>query len=46
LNDPLLLAIDAGTGSCRAVLFDLDGRRLGSGSALAIIDPEKVRPRA
>ena len=23
--EPLLLAIDAGTGSCRAVLFDTDG---------------------
>ena len=25
MSDELLLAIDAGTGSCRAVLFDLDG---------------------
>jgi len=28
LNDPLLLAIDVGTGSCRAVLFDLDGTQV------------------
>jgi autoinducer-2 kinase len=25
---PLLLAVDAGTGSCRAVLFDADGRQV------------------
>lgn len=28
MNDLLLLAIDAGTGSCRAVLFDLDGTQV------------------
>jgi autoinducer 2 (AI-2) kinase len=31
MSDELLLAIDAGTGSCRAVLFDLEGRQLGLG---------------
>jgi autoinducer 2 (AI-2) kinase len=30
-SQPLLLAIDAGTGSCRAVLFDADGGRVGLG---------------
>ena len=29
MSDELLLAIDAGTGSCRAVVFDLDGRQIG-----------------
>lgn len=28
MSDELLLAIDAGTGSCRAVLFDLDGTQV------------------
>jgi autoinducer-2 kinase len=28
---PLLLAVDAGTGSCRAVLFDLDGNQVAIG---------------
>ena len=28
---PLLLAIDAGTGSCRAVLFDVEGRQAAMG---------------
>ena len=28
---PLLLAIDAGTGSCRAVLFDLEGKQVAIG---------------
>jgi autoinducer 2 (AI-2) kinase len=30
-TDPLLLAIDAGTGSCRAVLFDVDGHQVALG---------------
>jgi autoinducer 2 (AI-2) kinase len=30
-SEPLLLAIDAGTGSCRAVLFDLEGRQVAIG---------------
>ena len=29
MSEPLLLALDAGTGSCRAVLFGLDGRQAG-----------------
>ncbi|MFI5282511.1 MAG: autoinducer-2 kinase [Candidatus Dormibacterales bacterium] len=28
MSDPLLLALDAGTGSCRAVLFAVDGRQV------------------
>ncbi len=31
MSDELLLAIDAGTGSCRAVLFDLEGRQVAIG---------------
>ncbi len=31
MNDDLLLAIDAGTGSCRAVLFELDGSQVAIG---------------
>lgn len=31
MSKPLLLAIDAGTGSCRAILFDVDGRQRGVG---------------
>jgi autoinducer-2 kinase len=31
MSDELLLAIDAGTGSCRAVVFDTDGRQLAVG---------------
>jgi autoinducer-2 kinase len=31
MKDPLLLAIDAGTGSCRAILFDPDGHQRGLG---------------
>jgi autoinducer 2 (AI-2) kinase len=31
MNEPLLLAIDAGTGSCRAILFDADGIQRGTG---------------
>jgi autoinducer 2 (AI-2) kinase len=31
VTDELLLAIDAGTGSCRAVLFDLEGRQVAIG---------------
>jgi autoinducer 2 (AI-2) kinase len=31
MSEPLLLAIDAGTGSCRAILFDSDGRQHGVG---------------
>jgi len=31
MNDELLLAIDAGTGSCRAILFDLTGRQVAIG---------------
>jgi len=31
LSDELLLAIDAGTGSCRAVLFDLEGNQVAIG---------------
>lgn len=27
-NEPLLLALDGGTGSCRAILFDLEGREV------------------
>jgi autoinducer-2 kinase len=30
-SEPLLLAIDAGTGSCRAVLFDTGGRQVAMG---------------
>ena len=29
MSEDLLLALDAGTGSCRAVLFALDGRQVG-----------------
>jgi len=29
VSDDLLLALDAGTGSCRAVLFAVDGRQVG-----------------
>ena len=28
MSEPLLLAIDAGTGSCRAVVFQVDGRQV------------------
>ncbi len=28
MSEPLLLALDAGTGSCRAVVFTLDGRQV------------------
>lgn len=31
MTDELLLAIDAGTGSCRAVAFDLEGRQVAIG---------------
>ena len=31
MSDELLLAIDAGTGSCRAVLFDSDGSQIAIG---------------
>lgn len=31
MNDELLLAIDVGTGSCRAIVFDPTGRQLGAG---------------
>jgi autoinducer 2 (AI-2) kinase len=31
ISDELLLAIDAGTGSCRAVLFDVEGREVAIG---------------
>jgi autoinducer-2 kinase len=31
MSDELLLAIDAGTGSCRAIVFDTDGRQLAVG---------------
>ena len=31
MNDELLLAIDAGTGSCRAVVFDLEGTQVAIG---------------
>jgi autoinducer-2 kinase len=31
MSDELLLAIDVGTGSCRAVVFDADGRQLSIG---------------
>lgn len=31
MNDELLLAVDAGTGSCRAVVFDTGGRQLKIG---------------
>ena len=31
MSDELLLAVDAGTGSCRALLFTPDGRPVGSG---------------
>ena len=31
MTDELLLAIDAGTGSCRAVLFALDGSQIAIG---------------
>jgi autoinducer 2 (AI-2) kinase len=31
VSDELLLAVDAGTGSCRALLFTPDGKPLGSG---------------
>jgi autoinducer 2 (AI-2) kinase len=30
MNSQYLLAVDAGTGSIRAVLFDLDGRQIGT----------------
>jgi autoinducer 2 (AI-2) kinase len=36
---PLLLAVDAGTGSCRAMLFDADGRAV-AGAARAYSHPE------
>jgi autoinducer 2 (AI-2) kinase len=31
MSDPLLLAVDAGTGSCRAIAFTPDGHQLGLG---------------
>jgi autoinducer 2 (AI-2) kinase len=31
MSEPLMLAIDAGTGSCRAILFDSDGCQRGLG---------------
>ena len=31
MSDELLLAVDAGTGSCRAVLFDREGRQVAIG---------------
>ena len=31
MSEPVTLAIDAGTGSCRAVIFDLGGTQLGLG---------------
>lgn len=31
MNDELLLAIDVGTGSCRAIVFDADGQQLAIG---------------
>ena len=31
MSEELLLAIDAGTGSCRAVLFDVEGRQVAIG---------------
>ena len=31
MSEPVTLAIDAGTGSCRAVVFDLTGAQLGLG---------------
>jgi autoinducer 2 (AI-2) kinase len=31
MSDELLLAIDAGTGSCRAVVFDLEGHQVATG---------------
>jgi autoinducer-2 kinase len=31
MSEPVTLAIDAGTGSCRAVVFDLGGTQLGLG---------------
>jgi autoinducer 2 (AI-2) kinase len=31
MSEPVTLAIDAGTGSCRAVIFDLTGAQLGLG---------------
>ena len=31
MSEELLLAIDAGTGSCRAVLFDVEGRQMAIG---------------
>jgi autoinducer-2 kinase len=31
MSDELLLAIDVGTGSCRAILFDLEGRQVAIG---------------
>ena len=31
MSDDLLLAIDAGTGTCRAVLFALDGSQVAIG---------------
>jgi autoinducer 2 (AI-2) kinase len=31
MSDPLLLAVDAGTGSCRAIVFSPEGHQLGLG---------------
>ena len=33
MSEPVTLAIDAGTGSCRAVIFDLGGTQLGARAA-------------
>lgn len=38
MNDELLLAIDAGTGSCRAMVFDIEGRQVAMGQREYIHD--------
>jgi autoinducer-2 kinase len=30
MSEPLVMAIDAGTGSCRAIIFDVSGREVGA----------------
>jgi len=43
VSGELLLAIDAGTGSCRAVLFDVDGSQVAIGPPLIAYPESEVR---
>ena len=42
MSGELLLALDAGTGSCRAVLFAVDGTQVGMAQRDAV--PSATRP--